>query len=52
MEIQFKKLQTPNFIRCEQGTFAIGELSKKEILRYVDLLKFSIIHKWEESQSD
>ena len=47
MEIQFEKLNVPNFIRCKQGKFPIGDLSKEDIERYVDLWKFGILHKWE-----
>ena len=48
MDLEFEKLQTPNFIRCKQGTFPIGDLSREEIERYVELWKFSLLHKWEE----
>ena len=47
MELNFEKLQTPNFVRCKQGIFPIGDLSEDEIKRYADLWKFAIIHKWE-----
>ncbi len=51
MEIQFEKLNTPNFVRTNKGSFAIGDLSREEIDRYIELWKFSLLHKWESSQN-
>jgi len=50
MEIQFEKINIPNFIRCKQGNFPIGDLSKEDIERYAELWKFAILHRWEEKR--
>jgi hypothetical protein len=48
MDIEFEKLNIPNFIRTKQGTFQINKLSKEEIERYIDVWKFAILQRWEQ----
>ena len=52
MELEFKRPNLPNFIRCEQGVFPIKDLSKEDIESYIRFWKFSLLHKWESSQED
>lgn len=48
MEVEFEKLNIPNYIKCKQGLFPIEDLSKEEIERYIELFAFSVRHRWEE----
>lgn len=47
MKLNFKDIRPINYVRAEQGTFDLGELSPKELNSYIKKYRECLISNWQ-----